>query len=258
MSGDMKHCTRACDLDFSRIIVPVVLLPPLRQTSRIPNSETVPPPASACTGYLNKRAPAHSNRSTELLKLIGEELLPFLIPFVLGLLPGFPSELMWNYGSYRQLVGLLGRVISPIARPLPTQHKMNTEETRTDSHATNGIRIHDPSVWRGEDISCLDLAATVIGREEVKIGNTNDRIGKQRLMWCGYIRRMECVLLPSQAFEWSQIGPRKRGRLRWIWDDEVTELTRERGLSVEGSENRERWKLGTRNPWGENNSKKKK
>jgi hypothetical protein len=28
----------------------------------------------------------------------------------------FPSKLIWNCGSYRQLVGLLGRVISPVAK----------------------------------------------------------------------------------------------------------------------------------------------
>jgi hypothetical protein len=30
-------------------------------------------------------------------------------------------------------------------------------------HASSGIRTHDPSVPEGEDISCLDRAATVIG-----------------------------------------------------------------------------------------------
>jgi hypothetical protein len=43
-----------------------------------------------------------------------------LLPFVLGPLVCFPSELIWNYVSYRQMVGLLGWVISPVARPLPT------------------------------------------------------------------------------------------------------------------------------------------
>jgi hypothetical protein len=36
-----------------------------------------------------------------------------------------------NCGSYRQVIGLLGRLISPIAKPLPTQNNINTEETRT-------------------------------------------------------------------------------------------------------------------------------
>jgi hypothetical protein len=30
----------------------------------------------------------------------------------------FPSELIWYYGSYRQFVGLLGLVISPVSKPL--------------------------------------------------------------------------------------------------------------------------------------------
>jgi hypothetical protein len=82
-------------------------------------------------------------------------LLLLLLPFVLGPLACFPSELIWNYDSYRQSVGLLGRVISPVARPLPTQDNTNTEETRTNIHASSEIRTHDPSVWTGEDTSCL-------------------------------------------------------------------------------------------------------
>jgi hypothetical protein len=62
-----------------------------------------------------------------------------------------------NYGSYRQSVRLLGRGISPVARPLPTQGNINTQETRTDSHAPSGIRTHDSSVRAGENISCLRL-----------------------------------------------------------------------------------------------------
>jgi hypothetical protein len=67
----------------------------------------------------------------------------------------FPSELTWNYRSYRQLVGFLGRGISSVERPLPTQDNTDTEETRTDIHASSGSRNHDPSVWVGEDISYL-------------------------------------------------------------------------------------------------------
>jgi hypothetical protein len=82
-------------------------------------------------------------------------LLLLLLPFVLGPLACFPSELIWNYGSYRQLKGLLRRGISPVARPLPTQDNINTEESRTDIHASSEVRTHDPSVWANEDISCL-------------------------------------------------------------------------------------------------------
>jgi hypothetical protein len=45
-----------------------------------------------------------------------------------------------------QSVGLLGRGISPIARPLPTQDDTNTEETRTDFQSSSRIRTHDPNV----------------------------------------------------------------------------------------------------------------
>jgi hypothetical protein len=67
----------------------------------------------------------------------------------------FPSQLLRNYWSYRQMVGLLGQVISPAARPPPIRDIPNTEETRADIHAQSGIRTHDPSVWVNEDISCL-------------------------------------------------------------------------------------------------------
>jgi hypothetical protein len=43
-----------------------------------------------------------------------------LLLFVLGPLAYFPSELILNHGFYIYLVGLLGRVVSPVARPLPT------------------------------------------------------------------------------------------------------------------------------------------
>jgi hypothetical protein len=73
-------------------------------------------------------------------------LLLLLLPFVLGPLDCIPSELIWNYGTYRQLVGFLGRVISSVARPLPTRDNKNTEETRAHIYALSGIRTHDPSV----------------------------------------------------------------------------------------------------------------
>jgi hypothetical protein len=82
-------------------------------------------------------------------------LLLLLLRFVLGPLACLPSELIWNHGSYRQLVGLFGRVISPVARPLPTQDNTNTGERRRDIHASSRIRTHDPSVRAGEDISCF-------------------------------------------------------------------------------------------------------
>jgi hypothetical protein len=61
---------------------------------------------------------------------------------------------LWIYGQW---VALLGRGISPVARPLPTQDNTNRDTTRTDIHASSGIRTHCPSVRVGEDISCLIL-----------------------------------------------------------------------------------------------------
>jgi hypothetical protein len=66
----------------------------------------------------------------------------------------FTSQLIWNHWTYIQTVGLLGRVISNVARPLPTQGNINTEEIQRDIHALSGIRTHDPSVWAGEDSLC--------------------------------------------------------------------------------------------------------
>jgi hypothetical protein len=67
----------------------------------------------------------------------------------------------WPVYSFRnnfsQMVGLLGRVISPSrGRYLNTgQHKHKL--THTDIHASSGIRTHDPSVLASEDTSCLRL-----------------------------------------------------------------------------------------------------
>jgi hypothetical protein len=88
----------------------------------------------------------HRKHVTKLNGLI------FLLPrFVLGPLACFTSELIWNYGSYRQSVELLGRGISPVVRPRDkTQDNINTEETRTDIYVSSWIRTHDPSVWKDE------------------------------------------------------------------------------------------------------------
>jgi hypothetical protein len=47
--------------------------------------------------------------------------------------------------------------INPVARPLPTQDNTNTEEMRTDRHASNGIPTHDPRIWAGEDIENMSI-----------------------------------------------------------------------------------------------------
>jgi hypothetical protein len=57
--------------------------------------------------------------------------------------------------SYTQSVGLLGRGISSSqGLYLHTEHKHRIN-TNTNIHASSGIRTHDPSVWVGEDSSCL-------------------------------------------------------------------------------------------------------
>jgi hypothetical protein len=45
---------------------------------------------------------------------------------------------------FRQMVGLLGRVISP-SQGLYLHRKTQNRKTRTNIHALSGIRTHDPS-----------------------------------------------------------------------------------------------------------------
>jgi hypothetical protein len=42
-----------------------------------------------------------------------------------------------------------------VARPLPAWKNTVVEETPTGNHASSWIRTHNPSVWSGEDISCV-------------------------------------------------------------------------------------------------------
>jgi hypothetical protein len=51
----------------------------------------------------------------------------------------------------------------PIARPLRANRAAQTQNNRTNIHASNGIRTHDRSVSAGEDNYALDRAACVIG-----------------------------------------------------------------------------------------------
>jgi hypothetical protein len=43
----------------------------------------------------------------------------------------------------------------PVTKPLPTHRTTQTQNKRTDIHASSEIRTHDPSVRSGEDGSCL-------------------------------------------------------------------------------------------------------
>jgi hypothetical protein len=69
-----------------------------------------------------------------------------LIPWWLSSLACFPWELIWNYGPYRQLVGLLGRGISP------SQGRYLRRTTQTQEHPD----IHPCLEWDSNSRSqCL-------------------------------------------------------------------------------------------------------
>jgi hypothetical protein len=51
----------------------------------------------------------------------------------------------------------------PVARPLPIQRTPQTQNKRTDIHASSGIRTHGPAFERAKTFHALDRAATVIG-----------------------------------------------------------------------------------------------
>lgn len=75
-----------------------------------------------------------------------------------GLLqPTITSEIM---NQFRDLVGLAGRDQS-VTRPLHTQDSKH-RKTRTNIHASGGIRTHDPSI-QAVTTHALERAATGIG-----------------------------------------------------------------------------------------------
>jgi hypothetical protein len=74
----------------------------------------------------------------------------FLPPFVLSPVACSQSKLIWHYGSYTHLAGLLGQVISTSQGRI-LHRATQTKETHTDFHASCAMRTHDPSVWAGED-----------------------------------------------------------------------------------------------------------
>jgi hypothetical protein len=89
-----------------------------------------------------------------LLLLLILLLLLLLLPFVLGPPVCFPSEFIWMCGSWRQSVWHR-TCDQPCREAATTQDNINTEETGTGIHASSGIRTHDPSIWAGENVSCL-------------------------------------------------------------------------------------------------------
>jgi hypothetical protein len=74
----------------------------------------------------------------------------------------FKSELIWNYVSYRQSAGLLGRGISPVSRPLAAQDNKSIEESRT-SMPSVGFEPTIPVFERAKIFRTLYRAAIVIG-----------------------------------------------------------------------------------------------
>jgi hypothetical protein len=83
----------------------------------------------------------------------------------------FPSELIWCYGSYSQLVGLLGRVLSLVIRTLPTQDNTNTEGTKTDIMPRVGFEPMIPVFERTKTFHALDRGATVIAISDLINGS---------------------------------------------------------------------------------------
>jgi hypothetical protein len=88
-------------------------------------------------------------------------ILLLLLPFILGPLVCSLSELIWNYGSYRQFVGPLGRVISPVARPLLTQEY--TQKTRGQTSIPRvGFQPTIPVLQQAKSFHAFGCVATVI------------------------------------------------------------------------------------------------
>jgi hypothetical protein len=63
----------------------------------------------------------------------------------------------FTFGSFRHLVGLLGRGISPAPRSLPTHRTTQHRKTQTHIHVTSRIRTCYPNVRAAEDSTCLRL-----------------------------------------------------------------------------------------------------
>jgi hypothetical protein len=80
----------------------------------------------------------------------------FFFLFLFFLTPSLRRQIfLFTFGSFRHLVGLLGRGISPAPRPLPTHRTTQHRETQTHINAPSRIRTCYPNVRAAEDSSCL-------------------------------------------------------------------------------------------------------
>jgi hypothetical protein len=114
-----------------------------------------------CTGprdlhFLNLRA------EMGILSCLNISILSLLLLFILGPPGLFSSELIWKYESFRESVSLFGWVISPVARPLPTQGDTNTEEKRQISMSQVRFEPTTVKLERAKSFHALGSAATVI------------------------------------------------------------------------------------------------
>jgi hypothetical protein len=67
---------------------------------------------------------------------------------------------MFFIGTNSEIMDLIEVDRTPRTGDLPcrkaaTYTGQHREEIRTGTHASSGIRIHDPSVWADEDITCF-------------------------------------------------------------------------------------------------------
>jgi len=73
----------------------------------------------------------------------------------------------FTYGSFRHLVGLLGRGISPAPRPLPTQDSTNTQKRRHTSMPRAGFELAISTFEWPKTVLVLDRAAIEIGDYQI-------------------------------------------------------------------------------------------
>jgi hypothetical protein len=79
----------------------------------------------------------HKKKSSDYSRISSSSIV--LITF-----SGLYFFLIRNYESYKQLLRLLGRVVSSVSRPIPAQD--NTNRLNAEIRGLSGIRTHDPSV----------------------------------------------------------------------------------------------------------------